>query len=78
MLIVFDVTYKVHSFLQDPQNLNALFILPEHDDVSLFVTGINTFSELRTFAPQGFAGRSRFAEKNGSVRKTLKCSLTPS
>ena len=40
--------------MQDPQHLNANCILPEHDDMTLFVTGLNTFTEFRTFVPQGF------------------------
>ncbi len=39
--------------MQEPEDLDAVFILPEHDDMTLLGKGMYTLTELRAFAPQG-------------------------
>ncbi len=40
--------------MQEPEDLDAVFILPEHDDMTLLGKGMYTLTELRAFVPKRF------------------------
>jgi len=43
-----EVANQVHSLMEDPKDLDALLLLPEHNDMTLLRVAGNSFLEFRS------------------------------